>query len=383
MLRSALRQTSRALLALAVLAALPAPALAGSCDALVAKASTAEGDALVKAYQELLACDKAEAEAAYNDFLQQTGDVETLTALSLAAIDAKAYAPVWNSLDKIKDYGTRDEAAKAIGAACTEHPEALVFLKGAYFGLKDIQFAKWDEAYAACPSEDIDAWLEGLIKKPPETSYDEKYNTLLSIWVKRKGKGALEVLTQAAITAAGNGGPFNAVLEAMDRAVQPEYGADLSEEDRQLLRTALVEVARNVEPEKAKQVADRLYDAGAEAEAASLLPRIYPDRVQEGGKLLYGVAAIESCDKEAVIHYREVLEPAKRWSILGAVEEPVRAEAKAKLKCDPGGPWPVVATPEPVASSDGVDAWVEALEQQWVSKGYDVKTRSDKELVLD
>jgi hypothetical protein len=371
-------------LACTVAAALLAstPAIAGKCDAIVAKGTKQTGVAAAATYKELLACDKAEAEAAYNDFLTKTGDVDGLTALSLAAINAKAYAPVWNSLEKIKDYSMRDEAAKAVGASCAQNAEVVVFLKGAYFGLRDIQFAQWDDAYVACPSADVDAWLDNLIKAPPERSYDEKYNTLLSIWTKRKGKDGLTTLKTAAIAAANKNGPFNSILDAMDRAVQPaEIGASPSEEDRKLLESALVDVAASLQPDKAKMLAEKLFNTGATQAAISLLPKLHADKVQPGGGFLYGVAAIESCDKQAVVHYAQVTEPAKRWTVQSELEAPARAFAP-RLKCTSEGPWPVLVTAEPVKDAAAVEAWQAGLVQQWTAKGMETKARAEKAITL-
>ena len=366
--------------AAAALLTVAAPALAGPCDTLINKATSLEGEALVANFEEVLACDKGEAEAAYLAYVKQSKDVETLAALSLAAIENQAFDPVWKSLEKV-DYASRDDVATAIGATCTDNPNVIVFLKGAYFGLRNMRFSQWDDAYAACPSEEVDAWLEGLVTKPPESAYDEKYGTILSIWTDRRGADALTALEKAAVVAAGNGGPFSAILEAMNTAVAPAYGKEMSEDHKKRLQSTLVDVAGSVSPDKAKEVADRLYNAGAESEAVSLLPAIYGDRIQEDGGFIYGAAAIESCDGEAVIHYRVVYEPAKRWSIIGDVEATVR-DAKSKLKCEAETPWPVVATPEPVADDDAVDDWADGLEAKWAEKDFDAKAKSRKDIEL-
>lgn len=371
---------TRFALALSVLA-LPALANAGECDAIAKKANSAQGAELISAYKDYLKCDKAEAEAAFFDLMQVTGDVGTLVDLSLAAIEMKAYAPVWNSLEKIKDYSARDQVAAGIGTACSDNAEVVVYLKGAYYGLKDIKFAQWDDAYIACDNEEVDAFLQGLVEKPPKRSYDEKYNTLLHIWVKRKGKSGLGNLTKAAIGAAAEG-PFPSALDAMNQAVQPtELGASLTDEDRATLEKALVEVASAVDPEKAKQVADMLFNAGAESSAASLLPTVYPERVQADGRLLYGVAAVETCDKDVVIHFADATDPASRWAISADVEAPART-FKPRLKCTPDKPWPVLVTPEPVVDAKAVGDWVATLESEWTGKGFEVKTRPEKAIVL-
>ena len=365
-----------------LLALLPTTAFAGKCDALVKKASTAKGDDLVAAFESLLECDKAEAEASFDEFMRNAAEVGLITRISLASIDAEAYTPVWNMMEKIPDYSARDGIAKGIGEACAEHDKVNTFLQGAYFGLRDIQFGQWDDALVTCQSESLTGWMDGIVAKPPTTSYDEKYNTILSAYVKRKGPDALSALEKAAIQAANNGGPFNAVIEKMELAVQPqELGADVPEADRKRLEESMKNVANEVGPEQAAMVADRLFNAGAESAAASLLPRVYPDRVQSGGRLLYGAAAIESCDKQAVIHVVEVMEASKRWSIKSDVEGPLRG-LKKRLKCD-SGEWPVLITPEPVASKGDVDTWSKTLVEEWEGKGMDVKVRAEKGLELN
>jgi hypothetical protein len=377
MTRLALALSALALSALA----LPSAANAADCAAVAKQANAAEGEALVTAYKAYLQCDKAEAEAAFFDLMTITGDVDTLVDLSIAAIEAKAFAPVWNSLDKIKDYSARDKVAAGIGEACATKPDVVVYLKGAYFGLKDIKFAQWDDAYVACDNQEVDAWLQGLVEKPPNRSYDEKYNTLLSIWVKRKAQAGLGNLKLAAIAAAAEG-PFSSVLDAMNQAVQPtELGADMTDEDRKTLEKALVEVASAVDPEKAKLVADMLFNAGAEKAAASLLPKVYPDRVQADGRLLYGVATVETCDKEVVIHFAQATDPAARWAIGSDVEAPART-FKPRLKCTAEAAWPVLVTPEPVANAKAVSEWVTKLQSEWTGKGFDVKLREEKAIAL-
>ncbi|MFK7928007.1 MAG: hypothetical protein AB8H79_07445 [Myxococcota bacterium] len=365
------------------LLAVPSLAFAGKCDSLVSKADSAKGADLVAAYQKLLACDKGEAEGAYIDFMTKTGDAETLVDLSLAAIDKKAYTPVWGSLDKIKDYSARKQVAEGVGMACAEHPEVLTFLQGAYYGLRDIQLGKWKTAFIKCESDQLSGFVQGLIEKPPARSFDEKYNTMLKIWVERKGADGLGVLQKGAVTAAGNEGPFSSILDSMNQAVQPtELGAEISDADRKTLQDALTAVAGQVKPESAKLVADKLFNAGAEAAAASLLPAVYPDRVQSGGGMLYGVASVEICDKEAVLHYAPATDPAKRWSIITDVEAPARA-FKPRLKCESADAWPVLATPEPVVDGKAIDAWITEVQGQWASKGFDVKLREEKGIALN
>jgi hypothetical protein len=361
-------------------------ASAGRCDGYVNQASSTSGSALVAAFKKTFSCDKAVAEENFGKFINRAagaGDVDTIVSLSLAAIELKAYFPVWSMLGKFKEYSVRDEVAAEIGAKCGDRPDIVSFLQGAYFGLDSIPFSQWDDAFITCESDTLLGWVEGMVKSPPKSSYDEKYNTLISTYVKRRSADALPALEVAAIKSAKTTGPFNNILEKMNQSVEPEgFGEDISEANRKLLETALVNVANAAPPEKASFVADRLFDAGATAAAAGLLPRVYPDRVQENNHMMYGVASIENCNKEAFIHWTVVTEPAKRWSILADVTPPARA-FKARLKCNTQGDWPVVATNEPVKSRDDITAWSKSIQKEWGSKGFEVKAKEEKGIVLE
>lgn len=366
-----------------LLASLFAPtAEAGSCDSFLKKANGAEGAAVVDAWIGMHRCNADEANNAFFEFVKASGDSDTLSALTLAAVDRKSFTAVWNMIEKVPDYEARDDVAYNLGKACADHDQVIPFLQGAFYGLRAIQFSQWKGSLVSCEAPELTDWMKEQVAKPPSASYDDKYTALVNAFVDKVGADALPTLKDAAIAADGNGGPFNSLIEAMDASVQPKgIGASVSDADKAKLEENLVAVANEVGPEKAVLVADRLYNSGAEAAAASLLPRIYPDKVQSGGGLLYGVAAIENCDKQAYFHVYEVSEPAKRWSILGDIEEPARG-AKKKLKCDTDGPWTVVATSTPVKDGGEVDAWVTEISGQWEAKGFSVKTKKEKGISL-
>jgi len=314
--------------------------------------------------------------------MKASSEVDTLINLSLTAIRAQAFTPVWKMMDKIPDYSARDEVAEGVGLACSTEPSVITFLQGAYFGLRDIQFQQWDDAFVVCESPSFDTWLQERVSDPPASSYNDKYNTVVTIYVKRKGADSLAALERAAIEAATKGGPFNTIIEFMSDSIQTR-GRRKQEggESQQKLETSLINVAGSVGPQQAALVADRLYNTGSEAAAATLLPRVYPDRVQSDDQMLYGAAAIEFCEKQVVIHFASVREPAKRWSILTDIEEPMRA-FKPRLKCSPSDPWPVLATAQPISETTEITTWVDTLLTQWSDKGFTVKSKSEKEITL-
>lgn len=359
-----------------------------SCQYLVRRANASSSSTLARNFTSLAKCSQQEAEASFNGLLPRAKSVDTLVDLSMAAIETEVWTPVWRVLSHdALDYDVRDQVATVIGEKCTENPKIVAFLKGAYFGLRDLEFQQWDDALVACQDSGWGDWLTQQAQTPPSSMFDDKYNALLSVVGTRLKADALPVFTKAAIKAADNG-PFDAILMQMESAVQPGIGEPIKPEDKVRLESSLVEIASNVNREKARSVADRLANAGAEAAAASLLPSVYPDRVDEDGGFLYGAASIEraTCkgEKTAVLHVARVEEPGSRWIILNDVRAPLRA-LKPKLgKCEAeGSEWGVSTTPEPVASSKDVDAWVDQLEKQWTDKGYDVSVKKEKTITLD
>lgn len=351
-----------------------------ACDDLWKSAATVAPAEVAPTFVKLVSCDAAVAQAHFEDFMRASKDIDTLVSLSLSAIDAGMNPPVWAMLDQLPDLSTRDEVAREVGAACAEHPKVVAFLEGAHGQLRDRQFGMWRDAYRECAAPELDTWLATVVSAPPSVAYDEKFNVVSEALVKKQRGAAMPVLQKAAIAAGKSGGPFTTVLDRMNEAVRPDtFGAPLSDADRAKLEAALVEVAKQVSPELAAQVADRLYQAGAESAAASLLPTIYADRAQ-GKLMLYGVAAVESCDKQAIVHYAEVTDPAKRWSIVDDVQGPARA-FKPKLTCTAEGEWPVLTTPEPLPKG-GLETWLATIESEWAGKGLDVKLKEEKAIAL-
>lgn len=359
---------------------------AADCSAMVSKADSLAPEAVAAAFGDLVGCDKKVAEASFLKYLVKATDSDALVALVMKAVDTDVWNPVWTSLSKIPSYEARDEVAQRVGESCADHPKVVSFLQGAYFGLRDVEFQQWDDAYGACADEKLWTWAEGQVKAPPAKQFDEKYNYLVSIYVKHKKVQALPSLVEGVVKAAANNGPFDAMLAQMSEAIVPPLGGTTSAEDQALLVESLSKVAQQVDVERARSVANQLANSGAEGAAAKLLPVLYPDRVQSGGAFLYGAATVEAgqCDgkKVAVLHYASVTEPGKRWSILGDLEGPMRA-MKARLKdCTMEDPWPVFHSPEPVKSTAEVDAWADARAKEWTAKGYEVKTQKEKAFPL-
>ena len=360
---------------------------AANCDAQLARVGALAAADVPAAYGALVKCDRKAAEANFNRYLEKATDSDAAVGLFLAGIDSDTWNPVWNALGKITSYEARDEVANAVGAACGDKPKVVSFLQGAYFGLRDIEFQQWDDAYRACPDAGLVAWMEKQVSAPPNKMFDEKFNALMDIYVKSRKSEALPALATGAVKAAADGGPFDAIVLKMGEAVAPDLGHQSSAEDKKKLEDALVGVAKQVAPERARAVANQLANSGADAAAALLLPTLYPDRVQGGGSFLYGAIAVEAgeCDgkKSAVLHYATITEPGKRWSILPAVEAPLRGTKPKLGKCTAvESPWPIITSPEPLKAASEVEKWVESVSAEWEKKGYAVKAQKEKAVAL-
>jgi hypothetical protein len=359
-----------------------------SCAHLVRRAVASSSTTLARNFVSLAKCSPEEAEANFDSLLPRAKNVNALVGLSMAAIETDVWNPVWKVLSHdALDYEMRDQVAEAIGANCAENPKVVTFLKGAYLALRDLEFQQWDDALVSCTDDGWAEWLKQQAEKPPQSMFDEKYNTLLSVLNTRLGPEALPIFSQAAIKAANNG-PFDAILMQMESAVQPGIGQPVHPESKKKLEASLVEIASNVNKEKARSVADRLANAGATQAAAGLLPKVYPDLMDSSGRFLYGAASIEraNCagEKKVVLHVARVEEPGTRWIILDDVRPPLRSVKPRLGKCSPeGDEWGVSTTPTPVASSKAVDKWIDGLEAQWASKGYAVSVRKEKTIKLN
>ena len=345
---------------------------AATCKSQVARAERATGAAVIPAYQALVKCDKDLAGQTFEKVMQGAGDAETLVSLSMIAIDADIWNPVWNMIGKISDYSAQDEVAWRIGEHCATNDKVPNFLQGAYFGLRDIEFARWDDALESCESEAFDTWLVGKVEDPPDKLFDEKWNSVVTAYVER----------------AQIGGPFEAVLEHMTNTVAPALGEEILESDRRALAQALAGVAQQLPPEQGRSVADRLSNSGSEDDAAQLLPTIYPDRVQANGGFLYGAVSVESgtCKgvQSAVLHVAMIRDPGTRYLVQPDSEAPLRAFKPRLSKCTPAdGSWPIYVTETPLADKDELDDLAETVTAQWQEKGYVVKRKDEKNVVLD
>lgn len=357
---------------------------AGKCDAYVNKAATQEGAALVRTFAQLARCDKNMAEDNFlGAFLPRAKDLDTLVQLSETAITAEVWNPTWKMLGRIKDYGTRNDVASEIGAKCSSNPQVMKFLQGAYFALKNIEFSQWDDAYLSCEAEELNTWLVSQAENPPAQESDEKYNSLLTILVKAKRKDALPHLQTAALKAAKNNGPFDTIIIQMNAAVEPGLGETMSEEDKTALEEAFMNVAQEV-PSKAELIAQQLATLGSDR-SSDLLKLIYADRMTDG-RLTYGAIAVEAGEckgkKQAILHLAEVSDPAKRMVILQDVTEPLRS-SKPKLKKCETSDWPISTTPEPIKSSDDLDALIQTLTEKYEQDGFKVKVVKEATITLN
>ena len=358
-------------------------AWAANCDAALNRIDSLTKDTVVSGFVDLAKCDRKLAETHFPRFLGKATDADVLVELSLKAIEMDVWNPLWTAIGKIQSFEARDEVTRRVGESCSTNPKIIPFLEGAYFGLREADFQQWDDAFIICTDPALATWLTEQVKKVPSASFDEKYDVLLTIYVRSRKADALPALAVAAIKAGKDGGPFDSILARMGEAVAPDMGSTISPENQQKLTDALVSLARQLPADKARSVANQLANSGADAAAASLLPIIYADRLQGGNGLIYGAAAIEVGDckgkKSAVIHVSMIEEPGKRWTILSDIEGPMRG-FKAKLKsCTVDTPWAVLHSPEPLKSAAEIDAWAQKMAAEWAKSHPDYKLTVKKE----
>ena len=335
-----------------------AAAHAADCRAVTDKATKATGAAVAPAFQAVAACDKATAEARYADWMKATGDVPNLVALSLAAIDAGIYGPVGTQLEAVG--AARSEVAEGVGSACADHPAVAAYFEALHATAKDRTFAAWRDGLNACAAPALDAFLARAAAAPPAEPVSEKYATVVQAYARHAGIAALPALQAGAIAAGKAGGPFDPALDALVDAVRGfGFGAQVSAADRPALDASLTAVARAVPSAQARKVAEKLASVGSAPAADALTAVVYADRLDHG-KLLWGVAATEACDGQAVVHWAVGASAATVWSVQAPATAAVAA-FKPKLKCTTPG-WPTaVVSPEPFADADGVRTWAAGL----------------------
>ncbi len=369
----------RAVVLTAVLAmGVSTEAQAGRCDGWLKKAERAKGDDLVSAYRQLAACDAEVGREQLWTFMQHAGTLDTLEALAIEGIRADAFTDLWKGMDELA-YEQRAPLAEGIGKACADEPKVLTMLQAAYVALKGSAFSAWGPAMAACGSDEMVGWMEGVVTDPPKSEYNAQYNAMLTALVDLRGAEALPTLEKAAIAAA-DGGPLNNVLDMMQRAIQPKSMREKADPAaEQALAEALVRIANAVDPEPARRVADRLYTAGREAMAASLLPRVYPAAVGADGAVTWAAAAVERCEGKAVVHWTTYVEsPPTHWAVAPLVETPLRG-VKPKLSCD-AGTWPVRTSDEPLADAKAAKDWAASLGAPIEAEGDKVKVVEEKKV---
>lgn len=366
-----------------LLSLLGSSAFAGECDALVDAVPSVAREEIATHFDKLVDCSPKVAEKNFKAFVRASGDVGTLVDLSLKAIEREQYKPVWDMLEQLTDYQARQDVAHRVGGLCQDQVGVLPFLQGGYFAANDRAFRMWSEAFSTCDSEGLTKWMIEKIADPPSRMYDEKYNSLLDAAVERMGPKALPLLERAAVAASGRGGPFTSILEKMLETMRPEgIGAQLSDEAKLKLADAYVRVGNGgVRPEQAALVADRLFQQGYKERAASLLTVVYGDRVQPDGRLMYGVASVEHCGGQAVVHIASVYEPSKRWAIQPDVDALARS-FKQRLKCETDGEWPVFVTRSPVATEADVLTHGDGIVKRYTEKNLATKLREEKPLTL-
>lgn len=337
------------------------------CDKELKALGAAQGAAVATAFQTLSTCDRKAAEEAFAPSIKRTGDVDSLAALVRFAIDAGLTSQAQGALELVPDFAAREETARLLGGWCTEDAAIATFLVGLDDALKDRAFVGWSGALRTCDAPALLEDLEAAAGAPPAQAFDDKYATIIDLYASKRRAAALPVLETAAGKAA-SGGPFSNIVDAMVKSVTPDgIGTSPSDADKAALVAALGRIGEGIEPAAVREIADALVGIGDMAAAGKLLPKLYPDRVQEGGVFLYGLAAVESCNDKSMVHYVVVEDRASRWAITSDAEAQAKI-FKPKLKCEAGPE--VKLTPEPLKKSSEAAEWAATLSEGAKVKSY-------------
>ena len=356
------------------------------CEGYVRKAANAKGKVVIQNFQKAYACDPEVARANFFEFMKSANDLDTLQRFTLAAIELD---PIfWDHAgkipEKIPDYSMRDDLTKNLGAECGEYESLRKFMQASYITMGGNEFNRWDEAYTNCKHEAIDSWLVERVENPPKQQFSAKYNTLLDIIAKKKGRTALSHFEAAAIAAAESG-PYKDIIRKITDTVAPNIGEQMTSENREALEKSLLNIAQKVDKTKAKDVAFQLAAAGSEEKAAQLLPTIYSELYNNG--FVYGVAAVElakckSDQKEAVIHFAELEDTKIVWSVLETATETLKGSKPKLRKCESEGDWNIVLTSTPIQSNKDIKPWTLSLKEDYEKKGYKVKLQKEKKISI-
>lgn len=360
-----------------------------ACEKEVAKMEATKGPAVAAAFGKVAACDAKVAEQVFTKAMvnaadsasEDDDDAVSLGELALVAIDADVWKPVWDMPGKITDYTARDVVAQTIGEKCATNDKVVNFLQGAYFGLRDVEFSRWEKALVSCVSPKMDSWLTTQVESPPNKQYDEKWIKLVDIYISRQGVNALPSLTTAAAKAAQGEGPYAAILGKMNEAVTPRMGQQADPDAQKKLEEALVGLAKQLPAELARPIADSLANAGNDAAAATLLPVIYPDRKQPDG-FHYAAVAVEAGEckgtKTAVVHTAVLIDPGTHYIVQPVAAKPMRSFKPALKKCTSDGEWTVIVGNAPLADVAELDELYNIASKQWADKGYTLKRKDEK-----
>ena len=148
-----------------LLAATLGPSTAeASCQYLVRRANASSRFHLARNFTSLAKCSQQEAEASFNGLLlARRVSIHWSTSVWPPSRRRSGHPYGACLSHDALDYDVRDQVATVIGREGTENLKIVAFLKGAYFGLRDLEFQQWDDALVAYQDSD---WETGSPSKP-------------------------------------------------------------------------------------------------------------------------------------------------------------------------------------------------------------------------
>lgn len=355
------------------------------CEGYVRKATESKGKVVIDNFKQAYACDPEVAKNNFFEFMKSANDLDSLQRLVLTAIELSPmlWEVVGSIPGKIPDFSVRDQLTVSLGEECNNNENLRKFMQTSYVTMGGTTFGNWDDAYINCTHEEIENWIIERIETPPQQTFSEKYNTLLSVLSKKKGTAALAHFQIAAI-AAEKTGPYKDILRKISDTVTPPIGGTMSSSDKEALENTLLAIAQKVDKKNATDVAYQLAGAGSEDKAAQLLPTIYSEQYKDG--FTYGVAAIElgKCkdQKQAIVHFADLNDKKVIWSVREEATKALRASKPKLEKCESEGDWNIVITTNPLSDPKEVKTWADELVNEYSGKGYKTKGQKEKSIII-
>lgn len=365
--------------ALLVLLLLCRPGSAQACDAKKLQKSLEEATprSISTAWLALASCDPALATTAAETAFPRMLPAEDTPQALVRAVDLGLGPQVRTWMEGILP-NERSTLFSWFGAHCTESPTLLPFLAESRALLQERFWDdRWHRALMGCQEvAALDIVRTGL-QAEDVTRSTRRFTSVLEVYTTNWRGTVLPTLKALLVTTSGEN--QLAVLRSFPDAagVGSLDGADPKAVAEAV--ATIVEVAPTLPPEVVKEARGVVTTLGDPAAASRLAGAFYRDSVREGA-LHWGVIGVEraTCKNGKIrlgVHGASVVDPGTRWAeeVAPPAEQAAQAAWKMDLADKCGGTSTVEwhHAPNPFATDQAYQDWVDAEFQKWKLKAVD------------